>query len=154
MRYLIDGYNLAHAAGSLFGKVGPHGLEKGRASLLGRIAAAHGPRAGDVTVVFDARRHPRNYPTEQTVQGIIVLFAVGEEADDAIERLIRHESAPKLLTVVSSDRRIKDAARRKGCHVLGCQEYLDHLDSLRHPARQPEAPAAEKPDGADPLADA
>src|SRR3954469_16273725 len=121
MRFLIDGYNLAHASGDLRGKVGPHGLERARAALIGRVAQGHA--AGDATIVFDARHAASNIPREENAQGICVQLAVGEEADDVIERAIHSESAPKQLTVVSSDRRLKEAARRKGCTVMTAGEY-------------------------------
>src|SRR5437660_1185762 len=58
MPYLIDGYNLLHAMGLLGGTVGPHGLEKARAGLLGLVSGTHAEAVAEVTVVFDAR-HPQ-----------------------------------------------------------------------------------------------
>jgi predicted RNA-binding protein with PIN domain len=144
VRYLIDGYNLAHALGVLAGKVNPAGLERARSDLLAAIAAAHGEAAGDVTVVFDARS-ARGLERRQSIAGIEVRFAVGEEADDVIERLVRADAAPKQLAVVSDDRRIREAARRRGCAPLGCQAYLDRLEAMpRIQASRP--PPPEKPD--------
>lgn len=144
MRYLIDGYNLAHALGVLAGKVSPAGLERSRISLLKFIAAAHGNAAGDVTVVFDAGS-ARGLNLRQTIVGIDVRFAVGEEADDVIERLVKADAAAKQLAVVSDDRRLREAARRRGCEVLGCLAYLDRLEAMpKIQASRPEAP--EKPD--------
>jgi predicted RNA-binding protein with PIN domain len=154
-RYLIDGYNLAHASGDLRGKAGPHGLERARNALAARLARGHGEQAGDVTIVFDAKHSPGDTPTEEIVQGVCVTYAVGEEADDLIERVIRGESVPKRLVVISSDHRIKDAARRRGCGVMTAGEYLDWLDRQetfghsRDPARpRPEKPETESPDDA------
>lgn len=60
--------------------------------------------------------------------GITVLFAIGEQADDLIERLIKSHAAPKKLTVVSDDHRIQQAGRRRGCPIAGCSAYLDQLE--------------------------
>jgi len=148
VRYLIDGYNLAHALGVLVGKVSPAELERSRLELLKSLAAAHGSAAGDVTVVFDART-ARGLSPRQQVARIDVRFAIGEEADDLIERLVKSDAAPKHLAVVSDDRRVREAARRRGCEVLGCQAYMDRLDDLsRTPAPRPQQP--EKPDSLTP----
>lgn len=145
MRYLIDGYNLLHAMGVLLGRVGPHRLESARLNLLDRIRALHGDDAGAVTVVFDAANAPPGVRPEQDHQGIRVLFALREEADDLIETLIRHDSAPRRLAVVSDDRRLKEAARRRGCPALGC---LDYLEQVRRQAPHPaDADGAAKPPG-------
>jgi hypothetical protein len=137
MRYLIDGYNLLHALGLLHRKAGPHGLEKARLGLLGRLHDHYGAESSCVTVVFDASRPPPGVPTEQDYQGIRVLFAVGRgrKADDLIEDLLRGDSAPRSLTLVSDDRRLQEAAHRRRCPVIGCSAYLDEL--LTGPARPP-----------------
>jgi predicted RNA-binding protein with PIN domain len=145
MRYLIDGYNLLHAMGLLLGKVGPHGLEKARLALLGRLHARYGADAGRVTVVFDASRAPPGAAAEQDYKGVRVRFALREEADDVIEELIRSDSAPRRLTVVSDDHRLQNAARRRCCPVLGCLDFLDELARPRPARARREAPA--KPDG-------
>jgi predicted RNA-binding protein with PIN domain len=130
--YLIDGYNLLHAMGLLRGKAGPTGLEKARLGLLGLLRAVYGDDASAVTVVFDAANAPPDAAEEQEYQGIHVRFAVKqEEADDLIETLIHHDSAPRRLTVVSDDHRIRDAAERRHCTVSGCAEYLEWLDRHR-----------------------
>jgi hypothetical protein len=139
MRYLIDGYNLLHATGHLSGRVGPHGLEKARQALLGRLAALVKTGAG-VTVVFDAHGAPPIVEREQTYQGVRVCFALGGAADDVIEDLIRRDSAPRLLTVVSDDRRLKDAARRRQCPTPGCLDFYDEIDKAPPPAPPDEVP--------------
>jgi predicted RNA-binding protein with PIN domain len=143
MRYLIDGYNLLHAMGLLSGKVGPHGLEKARVNLLGRLAGAFGSEAGNVTVVFDASRSPPGADAAGQYQGVRVHYTHHQEADDLIEEFIRHDASPRKLTVVSNDRRLKDAARRRQCRVLGCADFLERIDRPYRPSgsRPPETPA-------------
>src|SRR5262245_50427036 len=146
MRYLIDGYNLLHAMGLLSGRVGPHGLEKARLALLGRLCGDHGAAVADVTVVFDAARAPPGAVPEEHYQGLHIRYALDSEADDVIESLIRRDAAPRKLTVVSDDHRIQQAARRRRCPVLGCLDYLDQMERLRkRKASAPETPA--KPEG-------
>jgi predicted RNA-binding protein with PIN domain len=146
MRYLIDGYNLLHAMGLLAGKVGPHGLEKARVNLLGRLAGAFGPDAGNVTVVFDASRSPPGADAAGQYQGVRVHYTHHQEADDLIEELIHHDASPRKLTVVSNDRRLKDAARRRQCRVLECENFLDQLDQKRRPSSSRSSEQLAKPE--------
>jgi len=147
MFYLIDGYNLLHAMGILTGKVGPQGLAKARLGLLGLLSGAMGKDASTVTVVFDAAAAPPGLTGDQEYQGIRVRFAVEhDQADDLIESLIRNSSAPKQLTVISDDRRIQKAARRRGCKSIGCLDFVEDL--ARHRRRRgplPEAHGGKKP---------
>ena len=137
MRYLIDGYNLLHATGHLSGKVGPQGLEKARLALLSHLAVFARTEAV-VTVVFDARNAPRSVAAEQDYQGVSVRYALDGEADDLIEELIRQDAAPRSLTVVSDDRRLKEAARRRDCPMQGC---LDFYETAGQTPRTPPAAA-------------
>ena len=69
----------------------------------------------------------------ETFLGLPNRLRIGEEsADDLIEKLIASDVGPRHLVVVSSDHRLKTAARRKGAHALGCPEFLGFLDQRRH----------------------
>jgi predicted RNA-binding protein with PIN domain len=94
-------------------------------------------------VVFDARSAPPGAPREDAHGGVRVLFAQGQTADDLIEDLIRDEASPRLLTVVSDDNRIRQAARRRGCAVLGCLDYYERL--LERRAATPPPPPPDPP---------
>lgn len=147
MRFIIDGYNLLHRLGLMHGRSGPVALEHARASLLRMIRRAHGEESPSVTVVFDASRETAKTPAETNFQGVQVRFAVEQdEADDLIEMLLRQESVPERLSVVSDDRRIRQAGQRRGCRVLSCDEYLDWMDSRGRPAPHPGSPPAVKPE--------
>jgi uncharacterized protein len=143
MHYLIDGYNLLHHVGLLSGRVGPAKLDKARRALLGHLSGRLGDEAVNVTVVFDALRAPPGADEVLEYQGVRVLFSRREEADDLIEELIRRASAPKLLTVVSNDRRIRDAARRRRCGVVECVDFWTSL-CRRTPAAPDSAVDAER----------
>jgi uncharacterized protein len=146
MRYLIDGYNLLHATGDLVGRTGrPHGLEKARLALLGRLIALHGDDVGCVTIVFDARNAPPGAESQHDYKGVHVLYALREEADDLIEKLILQESSPRQLTIVSDDHRLQDAARRGKCTSVGCLDYLEQAG--RPPPPRPAADRSAKPQG-------
>lgn len=130
--YLIDGYNLLHAIGLLHGHARPQGLEKARCRLIGMLQGALDSEKGNVTVVFDAAHAPSGAAAESQAQGIHVLFAVGHaQADDLIEQLIQHHSNPRELHVVSDDRRLQRAARRRHAVAVGCLDFVDELHRSR-----------------------
>jgi len=160
--YLIDGYNLMHAAGLMKTRFGPGGLEKARRGLVGILAASLGAEAANTTVVFDARV-PTKLSDRETadselnapqLHGLRIEFATGEEdADARIEKLIVRDSAPRQLTVVSSDARIRRAARRRGAKPVESGEFWDKLIDRRRPGKTGDRAAgtaaapAEKPSG-------
>jgi predicted RNA-binding protein with PIN domain len=141
MAYLIDGYNLLYALGFLHEHAGPTGLEKARLRLIGLLRGAHPP--GQVTVVFDSGPHPPDLPDEHEDHGIHIRFSTHpQKADDLIEQLIRRDSAPRHLTVVSDDHEVQRAARRRQCRALGCVDFMEELERIRK--RQQQRPGAEK----------
>ena len=137
MRTLIDGYNLMHARGLMQGKFAPDAFRKARHRFLADLAAAMDPvEDHQTTVVFDASKPPHDRPARQKLKGIEIVFAVGDEnADERIEKLIAAHSAPKSLTVVSSDLRIRQAAERRRAKVILSDDFLSNLANRR---RRPE----------------
>jgi predicted RNA-binding protein with PIN domain len=149
--FLIDGYNLLHAAGFAgAGRVGR--LEKARTKPLDWIADADPVRAGAarVRVVFDAQGG-RGDDGEQPHRGAVrVRFAYRQTADDLIETLLAAEAAPAAVAVVSNDGRLREAARRRGAAGWSCEAFTDWLLTGSpgpgvSPAPVPSIP--EKPDG-------
>src|SRR5947209_6071614 len=147
MRYLIDGYNLLHRLEVRLKRPGAPPLEAARRRLLDRLSRGHAHDDAEVTVVFDAAGAPPGAPAADSYRGLRVLFSRGQSADDLIEDLLRREPAPPRLTVVSDDARLLEAARRRGCPVLRCLDYLDGLGA-RPPAAAPAPEPPCKPDAA------
>jgi predicted RNA-binding protein with PIN domain len=143
--YLIDGYNLLYTMGVLGGPVGPGGLEKARLRLLGLLHGAFAKEASLVTVVFDASGAAAGASGEVNFHGVHVVFSLGKkEADDVIEQFIGEASSPKSMHVVSDDHRIQQAAKRRQCVVMGCEEFLLWLDQYRQQQRTQTALLPEK----------
>jgi predicted RNA-binding protein with PIN domain len=145
MRFLIDGYNVLHALWPAEGRrLRARAWPRFRQRLLDRLRGKAGTATDAVTIVFDANHPPAGAPSEEEYQGLHIRFAVGyPSADDLIEELIGAESAPAQLTVVSDDRRIRDAARRRGCHVLGGLDYFESTEGTKPPPSQ----APQEPNG-------
>lgn len=140
---IIDGYNLLHAAGLARASYGAGDLDRCRKRMLIRLADLidEGHRSS-ITIVFDAKEPPHDVPDRGLFQSMLVRYAVDHaEADDLIEELIRINSTPRRLLVVSGDQRLRQAARRKGAHSVTGEEFLDALEAEArdHVSRSPAA---------------
>jgi predicted RNA-binding protein with PIN domain len=139
MLWLIDAYNLMHAAGALGAQeISREAFRRKRRRFLDVLADALGPeRARETTVVFDASSPPPDFPLVASYKGLNLIFALGDEnADARIEQLISEHSAPKSLTVVSSDRRVRRAATRRRAKALTADEFLDLMERFQSRKRQ------------------
>jgi predicted RNA-binding protein with PIN domain len=102
-------------------------------------------------VVFDAARAPDGLPGRSTHRGIRVWFAREyPDADSLIEELVEDATSPHLV-VVSNDRRLQAAARRRRARAVGCDEWLAEARAARRRARETNdiKPAEPGPEGAD-----
>ena len=133
--YLIDGNNLMFALSEVHGEVGRQGLCR----LLCDLAAA----AQRVHVVFDGP--PPDGPANQGDQtSLTVDYAAGRTADALIREHSAAESAPRRLTVVSTDRQIRRAARRRRCPAVTSEEFAQSLLAMPHPDEK--SPSPEPPE--------
>jgi uncharacterized protein len=144
MSLLIDGYNLLNATGIPSRGKGPGNLERARQALLNTLAeslpAEELPRT---IVVFDGSESPWGVAKQQKHHGISVMFASkDEDADTVIERLIVADSAPKRLTVVSSDHRLQRAANRRRAIAVDSDVWFAQLLRDRSARLQANSPAA------------
>lgn len=146
MALLIDGYNLLHASGILPRGRGPGGLERARLALMNFLVESLEPaELARAAIVFDAPETARGLPAEQVHRGLKVYFARGPEgADQRIEELIRLDSAPRRLVVVSSDHRLHRAARRRRATPVDSDVWHRQLVARRF-ARPDPAGAPAKP---------
>ena len=149
MQLIIDGYNLLNAVGILPRGVGPGTLEKSRAALLNFLAESLPERERtNTTVVFDAGKDaPRGLPRRLEFRGITVHFASQyDEADTLIEELIQADTAPRRLTVVSSDHRLHRAARRRRARAMDSDRwYAEVIERRRRDRSSPKHPTKPQP---------
>ena len=119
MPYLIDGNNLMYALSEAQGGVGRLGLCK---LLMGLPA-----RGQRVRVVFDGPEPPSGLARQIEDTGLEVHYSGPRIADDLITEHITADSAPRRLTVVSSDREIRKAASRRRCRIIKSEEFVPML---------------------------
>ena len=144
--FLIDGYNLMYATGLAGRNMPAAQFDRARVRFLDWLADGAKARA-QLRVVFDAQEAPA--PSLETVHcGVRVRFAFRQTADDVIEQLVATEPEPHTVAVVSNDSRVREAARRAGCAVSSCEEFIDWLITSREwgaPPARVAAPEADKP---------
>ncbi len=132
VRYVIDGNNLMHALAACGEEVGRYGLCK----LLSPLA-----RRESVTVAFDGPRPEGQMDRQIRELGVEVVYAPGRPADERILARIGADSDPRRLAVVSTDREIRTAARRRRCKVIRSEDFAPQLLAERRAAAEPPPPA-------------
>ncbi len=119
---VIDGHNLIGQMLEI-SLSDPHDEEK----LVARLEEYHRERGRPIIVVFDPGQGP---PPAKRLQGkgIKVLFAPpGSKADTLIINLLKKSPSPKGLTVVSSDREVRRAARARRAKMITAQRFARML---------------------------
>lgn len=132
MPYLIDGNNLMPALADAGPDVGREGLCRLLQPLLEQKHA--------VRVVFDGAPPPAGLAAQIEQTGVVATYAGQHKADEIILKLIEADSAPKMLTVVSTDHEIRRAAERRRCKVLTSQEFAAKLLNIHATRNKPKPP--------------
>jgi predicted RNA-binding protein with PIN domain len=134
MPFLIDGNNLMYALRDVGLEVGRGGLCR----LLGKFASS----GQKVRVVFDGT--PPYGPLAQQIQDdrIDVKYSAGRTADDVIIECIAADSAPRRLTLVSTDHEIRDAGRSRKCKLETSENFAKTLVRMleESPKNRPSEP--------------
>jgi len=123
-RVIVDGYNVIHAWPQLKRLLGDASLEAARDKLVDRLSVFGMVEGADVTVVFDAHHSTARTNSQQTVEGVHVIFTrKGHSADHAIERIAYEASqVGDVITVATSDRFQRDLVRGMGGAVISAEE--------------------------------
>jgi predicted RNA-binding protein with PIN domain len=124
VRWLIDGYNVIRREPDLRAREA-ESLEAGRRALLHLLARAQRDPRDEFTVVFDGARVAGGAPSHGRIRTI--FSRPPHTADDELMRLARQWRSGAI--VVTSDRRIQDAARRAGAAALTAEQFLEALET-------------------------
>lgn len=146
---LIDGYNLLHVTG-LVGRGRAAGtLQHSREALLRFLGASlDADQLTRTTIVFDAAEAPPGLPRVVDSHGMTVRYAAGyPDADTLIEELIEADHVPRSLLVVSSDRRIQRAARRRRAGIVNSDVWYAEVHRNRQAGGASASDAPVKPTG-------
>lgn len=137
MHLLIDGHNLIGQMPDI--SLADPDDEAKLVMRLRRYATAK--RGRQVVVVFDNGVY--GHPGQLNGYGVTCHFARSpQDADTQIMRRLRGFARPREWALVTSDRRLAQAARDRGVRVISAQEFAGRLQA---PPKTP-PPPDEKPD--------
>ncbi len=134
MPLLLDAYNILHVVGVLPPDLAGIDLEE-----LADLVAGSRYRHEPVILVCDGpvRHHRVAHPS------VHVRFAgSGRTADDLIMRLVGRSTAPRRVTVVTSDREIIQTVRRRRATVIESNRFLGMLAEDHATTRAESSPGA------------
>ncbi len=122
MLVLIDGYNLYHYVKNLYAQQQQVNLTL---VTFCELIESFAKRAQQkTTLVFDGTQpYEMKYEVPKLAYVKLIYTGPNKSADEFIEQQIKTSSAPKLLTIVSSDREILSVAKKRKCTLLASEEY-------------------------------
>lgn len=126
LHIIIDGYNLIGVSAGMAGDI-----EKQREMLIKDLQSYKRVKGARITVVFDGTGGINMSRAREVKDGVEVIFSrSGETADDVLK-----EYAVMLrqgMTLVTSDREVKEFAVEKGAVVVSSGEFLSLLEMARY----------------------
>lgn len=138
---IIDAFNVLHTDGVL-----PAHLANPGVPGLVRLLANSRYAKRDITLVCDGGGSTSRSGVK--MNPVRILYSGGgREADDVIEDLIERFHRGNELEIISSDRRLKKAARRKKARCTPSDEFLRNLanDANTRPKNRPNSPRIQVP---------
>ncbi len=138
--FLIDGYNLLHSIQKTsedFESVTDVQLCHALGRYLGRIA-----ETGEI--VFDGTGPPEKNAFDNINKLEVIFAGRTSDADTVIEDKIKTSTAPKKLTVVSSDRRVRKAARARKAVSVKSDVFWGRLCKQLARKNPPKEPAEKR----------
>ncbi|MEM8835191.1 MAG: NYN domain-containing protein [Planctomycetota bacterium] len=121
---LIDGYNVLHQGTSDLGQA-VAGIEL--TEFMGLLARSR-YRGRETRVVCDGNRPPHlDARFGKSGEHRVIFTGSGTDADAWIKRFVQRDSGPGRLLVVTSDRDIQRAVRKRGARVVGSRRFLSEL---------------------------
>jgi len=138
MPLIIDGYNLLHSIHKT--NEDSDAISDTQLCRIVDTFLIHTKQKGEI--IFDGTGPP-DKSTFDNMSKLEVFFAgPGRDADTVIENKIKASTDAKRLTVVSSDRRVQQAARARKAAAIKSNIFWDNLQrqlSRKKTAREPAA---------------
>jgi hypothetical protein len=123
MAVIIDGHNLLHSINKEDPDSGPISDVR-LCQVISRYLKLIDEKG---EIIFDGTG-PRDKGGFDNISNLEVFFAgLRSDAYTVIEDKIKASTAPKRLTIVSSDRRLRDAARKRKATVEKSQVFWENL---------------------------
>jgi predicted RNA-binding protein with PIN domain len=138
--YIIDGYNLLWS----IHKTVEHFEEITQAQLCRLVAQYLKADGLDGLIVFDGVGPPDKRPLQHIANLEVLFSGPNADADDVIEARLKADTAPKRLTVVSSDRRIRTAVKAAKATSIKSEQFCRILLSRAKARKAPAEPVQKK----------
>jgi len=134
--FIIDGHNLLHTIFKVEGDSGAVS-DVGLCRILGRYFLLTSEKG---EIIFDGTGPPDKSGFDN-ISNLEVFFAgPGTDTDTVIEDKISASTAPKGLTIVSSDRRLRSAARKRKAISIKSDVFWNDVQkqlSRKRPIKEP-----------------
>jgi predicted RNA-binding protein with PIN domain len=123
MPYLIDGDNLLHAARAAF-----EGAERANRAWLCRLLSSWDSEGRQgITIVFDGYR-PATPADGPVAEGeLTIRYSDKGTADSRIVEMLNASHSARNLTVVSTDREVRMAARRRRAASVDSTSFIERI---------------------------
>jgi predicted RNA-binding protein with PIN domain len=140
MPFIIDGHNLLHTIYKAEGD--SHAISD---IQLCHIVNTYLKRIGETgQIIFDGTG-PRDKSPFDNISNIEVLFAgLGTDTDTVIEEKIQLSTAPKRLSIVSSDRRLRKAANTRKAKSIKSDAFWSVVQKRLQRRRKIQEPPAKR----------
>lgn len=120
MALIVDAYNVLHCTHTL-----PEPYATMSATDMCRVLDQSKFAQSKMTVVCDGLPKPDEGHYQGNVR--LIYSGPGTDADSIIEELIGQDTGPRHLIVVSNDRRVIAAAKRRKAKALSAEKFLREL---------------------------
>lgn len=138
--FIVDGNNLLCAI-----QQSPVGGDAVSDIGMCRIIGRYLRRIGQTGVVVYDGAGPADKSSFETIDGVEVVFAGHDtEADAVIEDKLRTSTAPRSLSVVSSDRRLRRAAGARRATAIKSESFWGEVQRQLKQAASEREPAAKQ----------
>jgi uncharacterized protein len=129
-RLIVDGYNVIFAWPDL-AALKDVKLEDARDMLIAILADYAAMTRQSVTVVFDSHRRPDAEASEQTINGVRVLYSGRKtSADHVIERLLFEARPTDEVTIATSDALQRDLALGRQVKTVSALTLKAQVDGV------------------------
>jgi predicted RNA-binding protein with PIN domain len=140
MAVLVDGYNVIFADEELADAMRCGRTEQAREGLVARLTQYQALSGEPVIVVFDGTVDV-GLPADGRAAVKILYSRSPQKADEVLREILDTAPNPRGLTVVSTDREIRKAAKAKRAKPVLADAFLKEMERLF--AREEDAPPPE-----------
>jgi len=139
MPVIIDGHNLLHAIRKA--EENPHVIgDLELCWIIGRYLKLTGEKA---EIIFDGTG-PRDKSGFDNISNLEVFFAGQGSADMVIEDKIKASTAPRRLTIISSDRRLRKAAQTRKATAVKSEVFWKDVQKQFRRKKPPKEPVEKR----------